>query len=553
MTLLPIQDSDPDEPAGAAVAPGFPHSPAAAGAPGAARAAAPLHDAFHALARATMDAVWDWDLATDALRWNQAVTALFGYAPEALGADAGWWIEHIHPEDRDRVATGIHAVIDGGGSGWCDTYRFQRADGGWAHVDDRGYVIRDAAGRPLRMVGAMHDATADRHNRHELQRMRSYLKNIIDSMPSVLVGVDGEGRVTQWNASAERATGVAAAQAVGRLFAQVLPEHAAQMDNVRRAIAGQVPVRAERQVFEREGETRWADVMAYPLAGDGAEGAVIRVDDVTERVRIEQMMVQTEKMMSVGGLAAGMAHEINNPLGVILQSCQNLRRRLGTELAVNRRAAEAAGLDLDALQRYLEARGLVGFIEAIQEAGERAGRIVADMLAFSRRADESFAPEGVADMLDAVVRLVASDYDLKKRYDFKQVEVVRRYESGLPPVPCARTEIEQVLLNLIKNAAQAMAEGGRRPSVLTLRAAREGEAVRIDVEDNGPGIAPAAQRRIFEPFYTTKPVGVGTGLGLSVSYFIVADHHKGSLTLESTPGEGSCFTVRLPLRQGGSV
>ena len=175
------------------------------------------------------------------------------------------------------------------------------------------------------------------------------------------------------------------------------------------------------------------------------------------------------------------------------------------------------------------------------------------MLAFSRRADESFAPEGVADMLDAVVRLVASDYDLKKRYDFKQVEVVRRYEPNLPPVPCARTEIEQVLLNLIKNAAQAMAEGGRRPSVLTLRAAREGDAVRIDVEDNGPGIAPAAQRRIFEPFYTTKPVGVGTGLGLSVSYFIVADHHKGSLTLESTPGEGSCFTIRLPLRQGGGA
>lgn len=544
MTLLPL----PDEPADAAAAPASGDAPAPAVAPGAA-----LHDAFHALARATVDAVWDWDLATDARRWNGAVTALFGYAPEALGSSADWWIGHIHPEDRARVATGIQAVIDGGGTGWGDAYRFRRADGGWAHVDDRGYVIRDAAGRPLRMVGAMHDASGDRRHRHELQRMRSYLKNIIDSMPSVLVGVDGEGRVTEWNASAERASGVTAAQAVGRPFAEVLPEHAAQLHNVRRAIAEQVPVRAERQVFEREGETRWADVMTYPLTTDGAVGAVIRVDDVTERVRIEQMMVQTEKMMSVGGLAAGMAHEINNPLGVILQSCQNLRRRLGTELPANRRAAGEAGLDLDALQRYLDARGLTAFIEAIQEAGERAGRIVADMLAFSRRADTSLAPESVEAMLDAVVRLVASDYDLKKHYDFKQVEVVRRYEPGLPPVPCARTEIEQVLLNLIKNAAQAMAEGGRRPSVLTLRAARDGEAVRIDIEDNGPGIAPAAQRRIFEPFYTTKPVGVGTGLGLSVSYFIVTDHHKGSLTLESTPGEGSRFTIRLPLRQGGSV
>jgi signal transduction histidine kinase len=86
-----------------------------------------------------------------------------------------------------------------------------------------------------------------------------------------------------------------------------------------------------------------------------------------------------------------------------------------------------------------------------------------------------------------------------------------------------------------------------------LRTAREDDAVRVDIEDNGPGIESAAQRRIFEPFYTTKPVGIGTGLGLSVSYFIITDHHKGSLAMESTPGEGTCFTIRLPLRQEGGV
>jgi PAS domain S-box-containing protein len=519
-----------------------------------AQASAQESDArFRIVARATVDAVWDWDLATGELRWNEAVSALFGYAAEAVEADVAWWAAHIHPEDRARVVAGVHALVDGGGSAWRDEYRFECADGGWAHIDDRGYVIRDAAGRALRMVGAMHDVTGHRRTEGELQRMRSYLKNIIDSMPSVLVGVDGEGRITEWNGSAERVTGIAAAQAVGRLFVEVLPQYAGQMSSVRRAITERVPVRAERQVVEHGGETRYADVMTYPLIANGAVGAVMRVDDVSERVRIEQMMVQTEKMMSVGGLAAGMAHEINNPLGVILQSCQNLRRRLGTELPANRRVAEELGLDLDALQRYLDARGLTSFIEAIQEAGERAGRIVADMLAFSRRAESSFAPERVDAMLDAVVRLAASDYDLKKKYDFKQIEVVRHYDPDLPSVPCARTEIEQVLLNLVKNAAQAMAEGGARPSRLVLRTAREDDVARIDIEDNGPGISTSAQRRIFEPFYTTKPVGVGTGLGLSVSYFIITDHHQGSLVLESTAGEGTCFTIRLPLRQGGSV
>ncbi|WP_051243098.1 PAS domain S-box protein [Azohydromonas australica] len=506
---------------------------------------------FRIVARATVDAVWDWDLAAGTLRWNDAVTALFGYPAEAVEPSLDWWAAHIHPEERERVVMGMHAVVEGGGTGWHEEYRFLRADDSWAYIDDHGYVIRDASGRALRMVGAMHDLTSHRRSEHELQRMRAYLKNIIDSMPSMLVSVDGEGRVTEWNASAERVTGMAAAQALGRRFAELLPQYAQQMHNVRRAIAERAPVRAERQPVVHEGETRFVDVMTYPLTANGAVGAVIRVDDVSERVRMEQMMVQTEKMMSVGGLAAGMAHEINNPLGVILQSCQNLRRRLGVELPANRRIAEEVGLDLDALQRYLGARGLDSFVEAIQEAGERAGRIVADMLAFSRRAESNFAPERVDQMLDAVVRLAASDYDLKKQYDFKQIEVVRHYDPELPAVPCARTEIEQVLLNLVKNAAQAMAEGGRRPSRLTLRTAREDDAVRIDIEDNGPGIETAAQRRIFEPFYTTKPVGIGTGLGLSVSYFIITDHHKGSLALESTPGEGSCFTIRLPLRQGG--
>jgi PAS domain S-box-containing protein len=517
-------------------------------------AASQSDERFRIVARATVDAVWDWDLASGELRWNDAVTGLFGYALDEVAPTVGWWSEHIHPEEREHVVAGIHAVMDRGGTAWHDEYRFRRADGEWAHIDDRGYVIRDAAGQPLRMVGAMHDVTGHRRTEHELQRMRSYLKNIIDSMPSVLVGVDDAGRITEWNASAERATGIAPAQAVGRPFVEVLPEYAGQMHHVRRALRERVPVRAERQLLERGGEAlRYVDVMTYPLTANGAAGAVIRVDDVSERVRIEQMMVQTEKMMSVGGLAAGMAHEINNPLGVILQSCQNLRRRLGLELPANRRVAQEVGLDLDALQRYLDARGLTSFVEAIQDAGERAGRIVADMLAFSRRAESSFAPERVDAMLDAVVRLAASDYDLKKKYDFKQIEVVRHYDPDLPSVPCARTEIEQVLLNLVKNAAQAMAEGGARPSRLVLRTAREGDVARIDIEDNGPGIETAAQRRIFEPFYTTKPVGVGTGLGLSVSYFIITDHHQGSLVLESTAGEGTCFTIRLPLRRGGSV
>ena len=383
---------------------------------------------------------------------------------------------------------------------------------------------------------------------HELQRMRTYLKNIIDSMPSVLVGVDSQGRVTEWNQSAVQSTGVPTERAIGELFGTLFPEFETQLENIQEAIRSHSPIRTERLITEKNGETQYADVMVYPLLEDGAAGAVIRIDDITNRVRMEQMMVQTEKMMSVGGLAAGMAHEINNPLSGVLQSSQNIQRRISADLEANRRTAEALGVDLQLVYRYLEERGILEFVDSIQQAASRASRIVADMLAFSRSAATEFLPADIHEILDTVVRLAASDYDLKKKYDFKQVEIVRDFDSALELVVCDHTEIEQVFLNLVKNAAQAMGHSNSPPPHrITLRTRKDDEYARIEVEDNGPGMDERTRRRVFEPFFTTKAVGEGTGLGLSVSYFMITEQHKGTIDVTSTPGEGTCFTVRLPL------
>jgi PAS domain S-box-containing protein len=405
-------------------------------------------------------------------------------------------------------------------------------------------------GQELLILSAIVDISERVRSDRELQRMRTYLKNIIDSMPSVLVGVDKTGQVTEWNQSAEKATGVPTGVAIGQPFNTLFPELESQLDNIKEAIRSHAPMHTERLITEKDGETCYADVMVYPLLANGSAGAVIRVDDITNRVRIEQMMVQTEKMMSVGGLAAGMAHEINNPLSGVLQSSQNIQRRLSPELEPNRRTAEALGVDMERMYRYLDERGILGFVDAIQQSASRASHIVADMLAYSRSSNTDFQPVRVVDMLETVVRLAASDYDLKKKYDFKQIEIVRDFDPGLDTLVCDHTEIEQVLLNLIKNAAQAMAEGGAQHAQrITLRTRRENEYGRIEVQDNGPGMDPQTQRRVFEPFFTTKEVGVGTGLGLSVSYFIVTEQHKGTIDVTSTPGEGTCFTVRLPLHR----
>jgi signal transduction histidine kinase len=274
---------------------------------------------------------------------------------------------------------------------------------------------------------------------------------------------------------------------------------------------------------------------------------------VTEQARIQELMIQTEKMMSVGGLAAGMAHEINNPLGVITQAAQNIERRLSPDLPANLKAAEDLGVSLEGLKPYFEQRQIPEFIASIRTAASRAVKIINNMLTFSRGSKTTVQPVSLAEIMDQALELAASDYDLKKKYDFRLIKIIREYASDMPAVPVATVEIEQVVLNLLKNAAQAMiANPPEKKPTITMRL-RQGERYAVlDVEDNGPGMEESVRRRVFEPFFTTKEPGIGTGLGLSVSYMIVTQNHKGLMEVESTPGNGARFTVRLPLNQEGS-
>ncbi|BBO83739.1 hypothetical protein DSCO28_43050 [Desulfosarcina ovata subsp. sediminis] len=388
-----------------------------------------------------------------------------------------------------------------------------------------------------------------REAEQEMARMRHYLKHFVDAMPSVLVGVDRNGRVTQWNRSAARMTDIDDTQALGRPVTGLLPLLAPYSEMMDAAINEGRARQVEKALCNYREQPFFADIMVYPIEAGTEKGAVIRVDDVTQRVHMETMMVQTEKMMSVGGLAAGMAHEINNPLGGMLQSLQNVIRRLSTGLTANEADAAACGTRLETIRCYLEKRDIFRFLENIRISGERASRIVENMLSFSRRSESHKTPVALADLLDKAVELAAHDYDLKKKFDFRHIRIERRYEPDLPPVPCVATEIEQVIFNLLRNAAQAMGEDGghREAPCITLQLQREEAFAKIEIADNGPGMDEARRKRIFEPFFTTKEVGVGTGLGLSVAYFIVTNNHNGSMTAESAPGKGASFIVRLPL------
>lgn len=383
----------------------------------------------------------------------------------------------------------------------------------------------------------------------KLTGFQNYLNSIIDSMPSALIALDEQLYVTQWNQEATALSGTRLDEALNQPIFLAFQPLKPYLPQIKATVEQHTVERIERVTWIKDDEPKHYALTFYPLMGGAGRGVVIRIDDITQRLSLEEMMVQSEKMLSVGGLAAGMAHEINNPLGAILHNVQNIRRRLSPELPRNLEHAEQAGIELETVNRYLQGREVPQLLDGIQQAGARAAKIVTHMLSFSRRSNRQMAPCDLPALIDQAVEIAGNDFDLTIGFDFKGQAIIRQFDPQLGPVPGTANELEQVLLNLLKNAAQAihLREDDSEPGRIILRTRLNPPWAEIQVEDNGIGMSENVRKRTFEPFFTTKEIGQGTGLGLSVSYFIITNNHKGQMEVHSTLGQGTCFTLRLPL------
>lgn len=382
----------------------------------------------------------------------------------------------------------------------------------------------------------------------KLKLFQNYLNNIIDSMPSALITVDNEFVIRQCNTEAARLAQRSFQQIVGKSMVEVLPFLTHCRLEIDTTFNDQITQRVEKLPLNIDDNDHYLDLVIYPLSGDDHPEAVIRIDNITQRMRLEEVMVQTEKMMSVGGLAAGMAHEINNPLGAIIQGAQNIRRRISADLPANQHTAEQHQLDLGELNAYFEERGINRFLDNIQNAGLRASRIVSNMLQFSRQGKPLLTPTHLKELLENTVDIASADLNGQSEFDFMRIRVDYDLDPTVTTVPCIASELQQVLLNLLKNAAHAINQRHDKTGLgrIRIHTHQEQQQVVITLTDNGCGMSDTVRKRIFEPFYTTKDVGVGTGLGLSVSYFIITTHHKGSLSVISIPNQGSEFKICLP-------
>lgn len=389
--------------------------------------------------------------------------------------------------------------------------------------------------------------TAQENLKESEQRYRTLFESANEG---ILLIVDG--KIILCNPKILEITGASEEELKEKSFIELVYDEDKKFiaENYQKRIRGEEFIRSyECRLITKGNGLVWININVTPVEVENKTGSLAFVTDITERIRTSEIMIQTEKMITVGGLAAGMAHEINNPLGIIMQGIQNTRRRISPDLNKNVEVAEKFGINLENLMGYFNERGIEKYLNGMEEAGNRAAIIISNMLNFSRRSNSQFSMIDIHKLLDDTIELAENDYDLKGKYDFKHINIYRNYTDKMPKVPCVVTEIEQVILNLLKNSAHAISEREHdelKPEI-KIKTESNNESAIITILDNGIGMKEETKKRIFEPFFTTKSVGTGTGLGLSVSYYIITNNHKGSITVDSKPGVGTEFTIMLPL------
>jgi two-component system, NtrC family, sensor kinase len=346
----------------------------------------------------------------------------------------------------------------------------------------------------------------------QVERLKDFSENIVESMNVGVLAVDFEGRIEFWNTQLEQSMGVPRANAVGRMIDEVLPTDLA-VEIAARAQEERVTNLYKFPLRNRDGRTLVVNVSIAPLAGKSEErlGRLILVDDITQRMQLEEQLVQTEKLTSLGLLAAGVAHEVNTPLAVISNYIQMLAKQIPSN---------------DPRQKLTD---------KIVKQTFRASEIVNNLLNFSRTGGATFKEVNLNQVIDETLTLVAHPFRAGN------VQVIKNLEADLPGMLGSSNRLQQVFLNLFLNAKDAMPSGG----MLEVRSSANNGTVEIEVSDTGMGIQRENLARVFDPFFTTKATGRGTGLGLSVSYGIIKEH-AGKIEVRSTPGKGTSFRLEFP-------
>jgi PAS domain S-box-containing protein len=382
-------------------------------------------------------------------------------------------------------------------------------------------AVRDSNGKIVRYQGALVDITERRAIEKRLYQQQEFARRLVDSFPDLIFVVDTNKRYTFVSPKVQEVLGYENSEAIGSVFGErTHPEDRVALHSMfddllagRRSFASM-----EVQVRHKRGGWRRLRCHFSPLFDEHGkmEAVVISGRDVTELKRLEEQLIQAEKLAAMGQMLAGVAHELNNPLTAILGVSELLRDRQGIDSSTKRQ------------------------LEMTHRQARRAARIVQNLLEFSRPASPQKKALDLNSIMDRTLQL--HEHSLRRN----NIEVVFRPQQGLPAIVGDANQLIQVFLNLVSNAEQAIREA--RPSGrIAIQLGRVGQRVFASVHDNGIGIKPEALPKLFDPFFTTKRPGGGTGLGLSICMSILREH-GGTIEAERLPAGGAAFTVYLPIQ-----
>lgn len=476
---------------------------------------------------------WEWDVVSGAVIWSPYLYQLNGKDPDRWTPTLEGFLELMDEEDRNRVQDAIKASM-ATGDAYKVEYGVRHSDGRRTVVEAHGEWVRDASGRPVRLVGTALDISAAKRAeelaqkaaqeegaRKEAERARERIEEVLESISDAYYLVDRDWKLWHVNAEAERAFRKPREQLIGAHIWEAFPE----AEPILRPRYEQVWERGEPDNFEFffEPHQRWYEIRAFR----GPPGLSVFFRDITEQKITEEGLHQAQKMESIGTLTAGITHDFNNLLTVVLANAEILYAHISEG-------------DVEAHDALRD----------IRQITQRGAELVSQLLLLSRkRSRVELVPMRVGDAVEEVrsslLRLIPSS-----------IEIELDLDPELPSVRANPTGFQQILLNLAVNARDAMPNGG----ILSIRSTpaeftaeirsrfpwvESRTCVAIEVSDTGQGIPADVKERLFEPFFTTKEPGKGTGLGLAVVYGLVK-RHGGAVDVQSVPGRGSTFRILLP-------
>lgn len=469
---------------------------------------------FRLVTRATNDAVWDWDIATNRVWRSPMFQALFGKTKFDDDTYEGWQ-HRVHDDDLERVVASIFTVLQSDRSSWEEQYRFIRADGTYAFIRERCYVVRDTDGKPIRVLGAMTDVSAEQIT--ELQR--SEIEDLIsraaeewratfDSVDTPILLLDTDGRIVRLNRTA--------AEWCGDDFRHVMDIPIEEFGGGRlseavRALQESSAPAVMRELTDPEGRI-WSVRVTRRTHGPADRVAAIVVAwEITQLLELQQSLRRSETLAAMGSLVAGVAHEVRNPL-------------FGISATV------------DAFEPELGEKGLDDFVAALREQVDRLTQLMTDLLEYGKPPRFIFSRADLRNIVPQAIRSVLPQAAQK------QVSIGTSFSADVPDVMLDKGRILQVLENLLDNAINHTPVGGAIQVKVSAVRDNGTSTVACSVRDSGSGFDPADIPRLFHPFFTKRRGG--TGLGLAIAHKMI-EAHGGRLDAANVEGGGGIVTFSL--------